>query len=956
MNFQLSSTNKPIIDNDILEIINVMSKSGLSPKRYEKFDRILKELIDEKEKDAISFEKINGCVSKLEKTATKEKINELANKVNALKQDFAKSFLLKYINIDPAQLSPEEIRLIQQTMAAFPQSEVLTASGAKLIHFCANSSYEFYRSLVPLCLANGADPNAPFREYTPLSLAFHSEDVPNIHLLFFHPLTNDETKSSLLNLGLQEQKLPLLLTLIEKGANLRMPQWLVLFDSIKNRDVGIKIKDRTKEELKQHLLHHLSRDHDLNINIQNASGKTILDLAMESKDQESAKILLLRGAKLTEMTPRAKKMVDDLYKKYPTDPESLQLFKALFVQFPPSLTVVSEILQEGHPEVREFLKMKLTLEQIEKLSSCLKGLTTLDLPQAKKKLAAANAIVHEWENLLGDVSSLLKSELEAWQQRLSFREKNVQEWFQKNKSEMSFKFVKSSPILLISEVEKSSSILLDDEENLDKDPLEQDLIAVCIQNKNYAEIPSILSFFRPAFTKHVAIDKPVFHFILDKCMPLIAETPSSYHSGMLEDHAFFLLEALHNSLKEEQMSSLTLQDRTHIKKIMGEVSQSLGLLLESQKSGFSAKTIYDIFCGPPLSFPLLLRTGCETHATLVSLQKNDRGTVTLTLYNSGGGLENHPEFKGNQRLIQTFLSYEEIPAEQVTEKFIEQMLSTIKEQEIEPLYDLFKKMGSQGKLVPPSSIKQDYEQEQMQGTCTAQCLMSFLRHYINSHTEGSAWHKLGLYKMLKARTIQQIGLTRLQDIDHELLKVTKDRLQEQAQELDLAKMAAEEDKWAICQESLYSALRVLGQHEFIATLQSCPSKTTWERFTLLRTAIRHLSYQISSTDQISKFFEKEGDLSNILSIIQFLMIEKQAANKHLISLMNSLNEINKTRLLRVLATVITSPKHSMTAYNWLESKIAENPEYLHTLPEQFRRNIILKYFEELASKVVRSVD
>lgn len=452
------------------------------------------------------------------------------------------------------------------------------------------------------------------------------------------------------------------------------------------------------------------------------------------------------------------------------------------------------------------------------------------------------------------------------------------------------------------------------------------------------------------------IDKPAFHMFLDKCIPMISEKESLWTGGQSDVHAFLLLNLFRSVLDDKRViPTLTEEDKALVKAILDQVFQSFALFIEKYKQNRQlAVREYCAFSqDPSIQFPILIPSGCASHATLLSIEKNPDGkTAKLTLFNTGKGIiEHHPHFEGDVRHFQTWLAYDNIPLTEFTETFFMGVLNAKDRESIDELYVCFHEIGKKGIPVPPSDSKQDYEQKQMQGTCSAQCLMAFLRYFIFAQAPGTLWHKLGFYKMLKATTFS-LAAPRLKNVDQRIQPFVDKKLKKQEYELKIAEIARDEKRVSICQQAVFGALEKIGEGEFIAKIRSVPPNTQWERFGLLRAAVRHLSHKLTGSDLYQEFFNDNKDLEDILMIIDSLIAEKNAAEMHILSMLNMLKaKGDQAKLLEVLAKFIHSPHHADVIVSWVEKAVAEDPGFLTRFPDGYKRMIFFWFLkEDLAKK------
>src|ERR1700722_6006948 len=184
----------------------------------------------------------------------------------------------------------------------------------------------------------------------------------------------------------------------------------------------------------------------------------------------------------------------------------------------------------------------------------------------------------------------------------------------------------------------------------------------------------------------IGIDKGAFHFLLDKCVHMITaqQIGSPYQGGTIYNQAFMLIEALHNTEKEiKRNPSILMEEKAQKQTLLKDIFQSFGLLIQwdyrLQRTIDDRRTIardaFKILQDTSITIPILLPTGCIGHSVLLSIQRNKNGTIRLTLYNTGPGLDAHSRWDEDSRHFQTYLCFDDIPLQGVEEDALEKLLS-----------------------------------------------------------------------------------------------------------------------------------------------------------------------------------------------------------------------------------------------------------------------------------------
>lgn len=205
--------------------------------------------------------------------------------------------------------------------------------------------------------------------------------------------------------------------------------------------------------------------------------------------------------------------------------------------------------------------------------------------------------------------------------------------------------------------------------------------------------------------------------------------------------------------------------------------------------------IFDALKGLENSKKILVPIGNKSHNFLVQIHKTDGEKYSLKVINTGLGLSHHPRL-GNQRLFQTTIEFEKIPAASVFQKEVWKELLTLQRSTLESVdkhYELIeKKLGAGGKKVPASKERLDYSAAQLQGTCSSSPWWSWLRHEIvELGTEkGDRWLAYAEWRVLKNQIRENI----LQGVESDTLRekvqqTTQEKMKRDAHLNDLLKIS-----------------------------------------------------------------------------------------------------------------------------------------------------------------------
>lgn len=289
------------------------------------------------------------------------------------------------------------------------------------------------------------------------------------------------------------------------------------------------------------------------------------------------------------------------------------------------------------------------------------------------------------------------------------------------------------------------------------------------------------------------LDKAKFHFLLDK-IPVETQT---FWASFIDISGMYLIRAVNEVVddikKERDDRELSEADQTLIQ-ILSSLASSIAITVELnsiQNDNVRQKLISKLLDTSPIDFPILLPTGSLGHSMVCCIKRKPHDKFQLTLYNTGDGVEkyHHKSQNPDVNKYQTHLIIDDLDADvlkdpNIWDKFMEARWS----EDVEAIYSWFKELSTKGKERAPSENPNDYEQKQISGTCSAQCLMAFIRHQIMEASSGDL-KKMGMYKLLKARTIFKLGSEDLEATDKLLKEHLSKKLELVGAEIALSKIA-----------------------------------------------------------------------------------------------------------------------------------------------------------------------
>lgn len=334
--------------------------------------------------------------------------------------------------------------------------------------------------------------------------------------------------------------------------------------------------------------------------------------------------------------------------------------------------------------------------------------------------------------------------------------------------------------------------------------------------------------------------KPLYHFLLDKRLPLISQGElyqRSLPGGTIRDHALILLDGLTSLLKSPPLFAIfeTVR-RNRLINLLMQMREALALCAYYDSPIVPHDTLTEEIEKAPIGKLLLFPVGKEHHGALLAIQKTSRSICRVVYYNTGEGLQKHPIDPRTNKL-QTHLVYEGVPVSTLLDRFLWVELEEIKQHgTVEELYLILDRFALCGKLQEPSQDIFDYEQPQLQGTCTAQCLMAFLRHQIRGIIQGTPFEKQGVYKYLKAHILNAIATERKEGLDETLGEMAEAQCERIQLDLKLYETCQSQSDFHYHLDRIVCVLQSLGAHGTVATVQGLPFESIFPRYTSLRLA------------------------------------------------------------------------------------------------------------------------
>jgi len=368
--------------------------------------------------------------------------------------------------------------------------------------------------------------------------------------------------------------------------------------------------------------------------------------------------------------------------------------------------------------------------------------------------------------------------------------------------------------------------------------------------KNQSDFLLKLLLNEHTLKEYEVISKSTFHFALDKIITDHSQgdsespTKNVLEGGWIPDHSLVLLEAL-NKLKipPSLTDFLPSEEVEQFSELVHSLQKGLSFIALNSfiKKEKYEKLIAQRLKNLKLNEVLPVPFGCKGHGTCLSFKLISPGKIRVSLYNTGEGLtENHPKLPHVAK-YQTSISYKDVPLESLLKEGAFDFLEKRHNNSPEQMYQAFHHLCQGGVKEEASQNPHDYEQHQMQATCSAQCLMAFFREQLLSFPLGTELQRLGLYKAVKARTIMQITQDRMPWIDERIKEKAQIQLEKYKEDTQLLTQAQEKEEFESIKEKMCTYFKSHELDILSNALELMPSSTTLDRYISLRQMHTHLA-------------------------------------------------------------------------------------------------------------------
>lgn len=410
------------------------------------------------------------------------------------------------------------------------------------------------------------------------------------------------------------------------------------------------------------------------------------------------------------------------------------------------------------------------------------------------------------------------------------------------------------------------------------------MIAICIENNQYNHIASLISQCTSYQTKH-GYDGIQFHYLLDKVK---VEQKDELEGGFQKVQTLVLAEALNKVLidlnNDENLSEEDLFLKAQCKTLIKSLGLSSFFDLNRREICYKSLILRELSSlkNQKIDFPLLVplstKTGIKNssnHAISLSFEALDSDTCRVILYNTGFKLnQHHPQLEGSNK-YQTHLILD-IPFEKLLDSKNLEKIFDKENPNIDEVYDWFKKdlIDLGGKLHEPSKDPEDYNQPQMSGTCSAQVQNAFVRYQIRNKAPGTSQAKTGLVKLLKARTLKEVGLKNLDKTGEKIKQHVETKMSEYDSTVALYEITKDDKAFKPLKDELYE----MANYFQLGDLDRFPTKTGAERYYFLKYCASKIALKSPKLlNSIQEGVEMDDGMKKLFS--HTLVIQKKEHNK-----------------------------------------------------------------------------
>lgn len=456
--------------------------------------------------------------------------------------------------------------------------------------------------------------------------------------------------------------------------------------------------------------------------------------------------------------------------------------------------------------------------------------------------------------------------------------------------------------------------IVDDPLGIFRDTIYSLALKTAVFAQKYDLARKVLAFSQN-LTRYTNPEKDLCHFIVDKRLYLDSEVvfpEHDRHGGTVRHHAVLLIEALQSILDSWESLGIAPYLPIDLKPVIVQLQNALTLCAYWDDTSVP----HDNFCAElgrtALNTPLLIPAGHCAHSCLLALIITSPETATLTFYNTGKGLIGHPNFHPRHpktEKFQTFAVIDDVPLAELNEAFWLELKEIGLKGTNDELYAFIEKLAMKGVLRAPSADEYDYEQPQMHGTCSAQGLMSFLRHQFRLAVPGGSREKQGIYKFIKALILSHIGKERKTVVEATLKPFVEAQMLRIDQDLALFKTACDPEGY-VQHMNLLSGLLYEGMN---AEQSLHVSASVFERYMELRQIHEELSRlghsRLSQAPEVPAHYAKS------------IALKRAANQKRITQVLDSIASGHDFQPdITVLISCWTSKLNHETAVQWMQAK------------------------------------
>ncbi len=426
--------------------------------------------------------------------------------------------------------------------------------------------------------------------------------------------------------------------------------------------------------------------------------------------------------------------------------------------------------------------------------------------------------------------------------------------------------------------------------------------------------------------------KHALHFLLDKMMIPTRAAYKGFEMIFTGENLIRAIESIKQSSLVPSYLNIKLQED-----VIPLIRQCMiwDCAIRNNYSTFAIKEILFDIENLQIGKKILVPLRSQVHQMCLIIEKTSEEDLRLIQYNTGRGVPNwHYQWEETNR-FQTFLIFDHIPKESLlqSEKWETLFQEVPESANIGKIYQIIHQLAEKGVKKDPTGNRFDYEQKQATGTCTAQCLMAFLRHQIMENEIENPEKGYALYKLVKSKMLSRAGKKWLEEADEVITRASITKMKKLEADIALVNMAQDEKTYSKAWKQLKQLLIELERTDLADHLESLPKESQFVRYHVLR--------------------EAQGAIAKCWLEIQYeaphsepyltLALAKYEHQRQIIGNMkgnvkNSVLDKDWPRLAAELLNIIIATAHSEWGINWLvQNYQSEKKQALSFLLEELAK-------------------